>query len=404
MQIDNIFIARQPIYDVKNQLIGYELLYRAGDTDVAEFSDGNLASSEVILNSFMNIGVDGLVGSSLAFINITEEFILNESMTPMFENQTVLEVLEHITPTKEVFAGVKRLKNQGYKIALDDFKYSPEYDDLLTLADFVKIDVISLKMEEVVQQLDYLKKYDVKIVAEKVETPEMYAFCKELSFDYFQGFHFCKPQLVKKKHIPANKLVVLNILEKLENPDFDFNVIEKTLAQDVTLIYKLLRYVNSAAFANRKEIESIREALVLVGVDTIKKWATLILMTQLMEGKPEALLVTALVRARMCELVASSVNEKSEQMFTIGLLSLLDALMDMPMIELLDELALSSSIKLALLDHDGINGEILLNVILYEQGQWSELIKLGVEAKAYFTCYMEAVKWADSTIESLLLK
>jgi len=141
--MDNIFVARQPIYDRNNHLIGYELLYRASDTDVAEFSDGDLASSEVILNSFMNIGVDNLVGSSKAFINITEIFILNDSLTPMFENQTVLEVLEHIKPTEEVILGIRKLKEQGYQIALDDFKYSPEYDELLLLANYVKLDVIS---------------------------------------------------------------------------------------------------------------------------------------------------------------------------------------------------------------------------------------------------------------------
>lgn len=399
--MDNIFVARQPIYDKKNQLIGYELLYRAGDTDIAEFSDGELASSDVILNSFVNIGLDSLVGSAEAFINITEEFILNESLSPMFENQTVLEILEHIKPTKEIIAGVVRLKEQGYKIALDDFKYSPEFDELLLLTDYVKLDVIHLSTTEVVEQINYLKEFDVKLVAEKVETPEMYSFCKELDFDYFQGFHFCKPQLVKKKNVPANKLVVLNIFQKLESPDFSFDDIEKAVAQDAVLTYKLLRYVNSAAFAQRKEIESIKEALLLVGGDTIKKWATLILMTQLTEGKPQALLITALVRARMCELVAAAIEKNNEQMFLIGLLSLLDALMDMKMIDLLDELTLSAAIKYALLDYDGENGEILMNVILYEQGQWSELVKLGVDARLYFSCYVDAVQWADTTIESL---
>lgn len=402
--MENIFVARQPIYDRSNQLIGYELLYRASDTDKAEFSDGDLASSEVILNSFVNIGLDSLVGSAEAFINITEEFILNESLTPMFENQTVLEILEDIKPTKEVIAGVKRLKEQGYKIALDDFNYTPEHEGLLLLADYVKVDVIELNTEEIIQQLKYLKPFNKKLVAEKVETPEMYSFCKELDFDFFQGFHFCKPLLVKHKHIPANKLVVLNILEKLEKPDFDFDEVEKALAQDAILTFKLLRYVNSAAFAQRKEIESIKEALALVGGDIIKKWATLILMTQLIEGKPQALLITALVRARMCELIATSEGKKNEQMFTIGLLSLLDALMDMLMIDLLDELALSTAIKCSLLDYDGENGEILMNVILYEQGQWSELIKHNVDAKEYFTCYMDAVKWADSTVEALVAK
>ena len=399
--MENIFVARQPIYDRNNQLIGYELLYRAGDTDVAEFDCGKLASSQLILNSFMDIGFDGLAGSNLAFINITEDFILDEALTPMFEKQTVLEVLEDIKPSKKIVEGVKRLKGKGYKIALDDFKYSPEYDELLLLADFIKLDVIDLTAEKIVRELEYLKKFDVKIIAEKVETAEMYRFCKELEFDFFQGFHFCKPQLVKHKSIPSNKLVVMNLLKQLNDPDFKFSQIEKALAPDARLTFKLLRYVNSAAFALRKEIDSIKEALVLVGGETIKKWATLILMMQLTEGKPQALLVTALVRARMCELLEEDSGLSNGKMFTVGLLSLIDALMDMPLVELLDELTLSTSVKLALLDYEGENGELLLNVINYEQGKWNELVERGVDAKAYFSCYMEAVKWADSTIESL---
>ncbi|MFK5913143.1 MAG: HDOD domain-containing protein [Woeseiaceae bacterium] len=399
--MENIFVARQPIYDKAQELMGFELLYRSGKSDTADFSDGSVASSEVIMNSFMNIGVDSLVGSAKAFINITKELVLNEALTPMFENQTVLEILEDIEPTAEIIAGVQRLKDQGYEIALDDFEYTPQYDALLAVADYVKVDVIALTTEEVIDLITILKNHNVKLVAEKIETQEMYKFCVSLDFDYYQGFYFCKPQLVTKKHAKSNKIVVLNILEKLESPFYDLDDIEKTLSMDAVLTFKLLRYVNSAAFAKRKEIESIREAIFLVGGNTIKKWATLILMTQLMEGKPQALLVTALIRAKMCELVAEKKNINNEQMFTIGLLSLIDALMDMEMIDLLDELTLSTSIKLALLDYEGESGSILHNIIHYEKGEWDKLLENSVNADMFSECYIEAVKWADSTIESL---
>lgn len=399
--MDDIFIARQPIYDQHHQLIGYELLYRAGDTTIAEFSDGKLASSQVILNSFLNIGFDGLIGSTQAFINITEDFILDEALTPMYDKQIVLEVLEDIPPSEEVVAGVKRLKKKGYKIALDDFQYSPEYDELLRLADFVKIDVIKLTTKEIISELKKLKSFNAKVVAEKVETPEMYTFCKQVEFDYFQGFHFCKPQLVNINNIPANKLVVLNLLKLLNKPDFDFNEIEKAIAQDAVLTYKLLRYVNSAAFSQRKEVDSIKDALALVGGNTIKKWANLILTMQLAEGKPQALLVTALVRAKMCELLEEASDNNNGEMFTIGLFSLLDALMDVALDELMDDLTLSSEVKFAILDHQGEKGDLLENVICYEQGQWVYLTEQGIDSEVYFSSYMEAVKWTDSTIESL---
>lgn len=398
---DNIFIARQPIYDRENALLGYELLYRACDTTVAEFSDGKLASSQVILNSFLNIGFDGMIGSSQAFINITEDFILDDSLTPMFEKPTVLEILEDIKPTAEIVAGARRLKESGYHIALDDFQYSPDYDELLKIADYVKIDVIRLTTTKIINELDKLKEFDVKLIAEKVETQEMFAFCKEQNFDYFQGFYFCKPQLVNIKNIPTNKLVALNLLKLLSKPDYDFNEVEKAISQDAVLTFKLLRYVNSAAFAGRKEIESIREALALVGGDKIKKWIALILMMKLAEGKPQALMVTALVRARMCELLVKNEAKSNSEMFTIGLFSLLDAIMDVPLDDLLDELTLSNEVKLAILDHEGDKGEILENVVNYEQGQWTYLTEQGVNNEIYFSCYMEAVKWADETISAL---
>ena len=396
--MDNLFIARQPILDRDEQLIGYELLYRASDTDVAVFEDGKLASTQVILNSFLDIGFDNLVGSTLAFINITEDFILNDSLTPMYEKFSVLEVLEEVKPTELVIKGVQRLKDKGYRIALDDFKYAPEYDKLLKLADYVKLDVIELNEEQIVQELEHLKGFDVKIVAEKVETQEVYEFCNKLNFDYYQGYYFCKPKVISYKSIPSNKLVVINLLRELNKEDFDFSEIEIAMSQDATLTYKLLRYVNSAAFSNRKEINTIKDALALVGGDTIRKWATLIIMMQLVDGKPHALLVSALVRARMSEILES---DYTGEMFTIGLLSLLDALMDVPLEDLLDELTLSSHIKFALLDYAGDQGKVLLNVIHYEQGQWDKLIIDNDDVKKYFDAYTEAVEWSDLTIDSL---
>jgi len=357
----------------------------------------------VILNSFLEVGFDNLVGSSSAFINITEDFILDESLTPMYEDHTVLEILEEIKPSKEVIAGVIRLKEKGYRIALDDFKYSPEYDELLEIADYVKLDIVELGENRVIRELKKLKnfkKFTGKLIAEKVESPEMYSFCKKQNFDCYQGFYFRFPQVISHKNIPSNKLVVLNLMKELNNPDFEFSEIEKAVAQDATLTYKLLRYVNSAAFGQRQEISTIKEALALVGGDTIKKWATLILMMQLNEGKPEALLISSLVRARMCELLE---EDKSGEMFTVGLMSLLDALMDIPLIELLDELALSSSVKMALLDYNDEKGKILHNGIRYEQGGWDELIVDIDNVQVYFDAYIEAVEWADSTTALLKL-
>lgn len=400
--MENLFIARQPIYDSKQTVIGYELLYRNGDVDSAIFEDGDQASCEAILNSFMHIGIDTLAGSALVFINLPREFVINESLTPMFKEQCVLEILEDIEPTPGVIEGLKRLKQEGYRIALDDFVFDDRFLPFLELADFVKLDVLDNDEQQLRQALERLAPYPVKIIAEKVETQELHGLCERLGFEYYQGFFYCKPQLVKQKHVPANRLVVLNLLDRLQNPDLDYEEFERILAQDVSLSYKLLRYINSAMFSLRREVDSIKDAVVLLGLDNVRQWLTLILMSKVMGSKPDQLMVTALVRAKMCETLAARIKpEIRPQMFIIGLFSVLDALMDMPMVDLLDSIILNTAAKLALLDRLGDHGTILQMVLDYERCNWATLLDQGVSTEQLLQCYLESVEWADRNIRAL---
>ncbi len=400
--MENIFIARQPIYDRKLAVMGYELLYRSGNMDVAVFNDADQASRDTILNSFLHIGIDNLVGSALAFINLPENFVINEALTPMFKEQSVLEILEDIEARPEVIDGIKRLKQEGYRIALDDFRHREKLDPFLELADFVKIDVSERKESEIQAEIDYLQGRNLKSVATKVETAEIHNACLKMGFDYFQGFFFCRPQLVKQRVMPANKLVVLNVLSKLQDPELDVKDLEAVLAQDITLSYKLLRYINSAAFSLRSEVESIRDAVVLLGLINIKHWISLILMSKVVENKPKELIVTALVRGKMCELLAKKYKpDIAPQMFIIGLFSVLDALMDTPMIELLDTVILSMPIKLALLDMEGEHGEIYQQVLFYDQHQWDKIDSSKFEIGALTEAYLASVQWADGSIKAL---
>ncbi len=401
--MQNIFIARQPIYDSRLEVIGYELLFRASDTGIAEFTSGHEASSHVIVNSFINIGIEKLVGSSLAFINVTEQLVLNDTLLPMFHEQTVLEVLENIPPTPEVIAGLKRLKARGFRIALDDFVYQPAYRPFLELADFVKIDVLSMRRDEVAKQLTQLHSYPAKLVAEKVETQDMYDVCKAQGFHYFQGYFFCHPSTLTERTLPPNKAVVLTLLAQFNDPALDARDLEKSLAVDVTLSYKLLRYVNSATFGMRREIESLKDAIVLVGLNTIRNWATLILLGSIDTGRPKELIKVAMIRARMCELLAEKQNPAIQpQMFLVGLLSVLDVIMETPMDSLLDHLALSAPVKFALLQQEGEHGALLMQTILYEQGRWETLLSMGVERDPVVSAYLEAVRWADFSIDALV--
>ena len=400
--MDDIYIARQPIYDHDLEVIGFELLYRNSEVNSANFDNGEIASSETIVNSFIHIGIDNLVGTALAFVNLPTEFILNNDLVPMFHEQSVLEILEDVEPGDEIIAGIKGLKSKGYQIALDDFIFSEKMIPFLELADFVKIDVLDYTIEEVAELLQKLKKYNIKSLAEKVETQDLYQQCKALGFDYYQGYFFCHPQIVKEKSLAANKSVVLGLISQLQNPDSKYDEIENILSQDITLSYKLLRYINSAAFSLRSEIESIKDAIVLLGLDNIKNWASLILMSKVADNKPMQLVVTALVRAKMGALLAKQIHPELEKsIFICGLFSVLDALMDKPMIDLLDTVILSTPIKLALLDHDGDLGQLLKHTIQYEQAEFDQLHTQKVDTELYYESYLSAVKWADESLKAL---
>ena len=405
--MDHLFIARQPIYNRDQAVMGYELLYRNNDNNIAIIGDADAdadqASCETILNTFMHIGIDNIAGSALAFINLPREFIVNEDLTPMFNEQVVLEILEDIKPDKDVINGIKRLKAEGYKIALDDFVYRDELIPFIELADFIKIDIHALNKDQIEQHLVLLKPYQVKFIAEKIETHEMYHFCYQLNFDFFQGYFFCYPEMLKKKSLPSNKLVILNLVQKLQHPETGPDDLEKILIQDITLTYKLLRYINSASFGLRTEVNSIKEAIVLLGINNLKNWVSLIMMSKIIDSKPTEIIVTGMIRGKMCELLAEKYHpDIKHQMFIIGLFSVLDALMDQPMIDLLDNVILSTEIKLALLDHEGPQGEIYSNVLHYEKSNWDELNELDIDADQFIQSYLTAVLWADESMQSLL--
>jgi len=400
--MENLYLARQPIYHRNQTVIGYELLYRSSSVNSANVNDDNQATLETLLNSFMHVGLENIVGSSLAFLNLPVDFVTNQTLTPMFKGQCVLEILESVTPTTQVITGLKFLKQQGYQIALDDFEYSPKHRAFLELADYVKLDVNHKSEQDIRNQLTQLKPYKVKVVAEKVETPDMHKLCMQLNFDYFQGYFYCRPLMINQKYMPANKIVVLDLLAKLQNSNIDLAEIEAVLSQDVTLAYKLLRYINSATFSRHKEISSIQDAVVMLGINNVRNWLSLILMSKILSDKPAELIVTALARGKMCELLAAKQNPGiASQMFITGLFTVIDALMDKPMAELLDTIVLSIPIRLALLDKSGPHGAILNQVLHYEEGNWDKLLQSDTCPEVFRTLYLEAIQWADATMNAL---
>ena len=400
----NLYIARQPIYDRALNVIAYELLYRDDDQNRADFVNGDVATTHVMVNTFLEIGFEKLVGSERrAFINITRAFLIDTYPMPFPKEQVVLELLEDIVIDDEVVAACHRLAADGYTIALDDFVYNETSKPLLETIHIVKIDVLALGMEKSRHQVATLRPFKVKLLAEKIESYEILEQCQTLGFDYFQGYFLARPNLIKQQRTPVIRLTALRTLNILQNPQAEIKDIETTIAQDVALSYKLLRYINSAAVAFPKKVDSIHQALIIAGTQCIRLWATLIVLSNISE-KPHEIMVIALARAKMCELLAEKMQLKNkDSFFTVGLFSALDALMDQSLPDILAHLPLSETVNNALLNHQGKLGEVLRSVLAYEKGmEMEEINQLGLPLNVISDAYLEAIHWADTNIKSLI--
>lgn len=402
--MSDIFIARQPIYDRNLYVYAYELLYRGGEEhNQANVIDGDEATSRVLVNALIDIGLPELVEQSPAFINLTEKYILEGLPPTLAQDNVVLEVLEDIKPTEAVIEALKRLKADGHVIALDDFVCDGTKQALVELADIIKIDLLALPGGALADQVKRLRPTGARLLAEKVETPEEYEYCKALGFDYFQGYFFCKPNIVKGQHTPTNRLAIMQLLAKLQDPRLDFRELQGLIAQDVSLSYRILRYINSAHFSVGQKIESIQQAISLLGLNTIKTWVAILAMSSI-DDKPYELIRTALIRAHMCEKIAAYSPVSAENAFTVGLFSALDAFIDKSMEETLAALPLSDDLHNALLDNSGDLGQLLSLVLSYERGQWDNVTNTQFDSGTLRNAYFESIRWAGDISDSLIPK
>lgn len=395
------FLGRQPIFDAQLNVKAYELLYRGSEANSMSHVDDDAATSDVLLNSFLEMGLSKVVGEHQAFVNLTRRFIMDNSMLPPPSQQLVLEILENIEVDDDLVAAVQGLKNKGYIIALDDFVFHEHFRPLVELADIIKIDLRALGQAQVLDHLTALRPYTVKLLAEKVETPDEFEWCRQAGFDYFQGYFLSKPKVIKGQRMPANRMNTLRIMSQLQHPDVEVDDLEKIIAEDVTMSYRLLRYINSAAFSLRNKIESIRHAVVYLGMNEVKHWANMIALS-LIDDKPSELMTVSLIRAKMCELFATRLDQgNAGTAFIIGMFSLLDAMMDAPMQELLESLPLADEITDALLRDSGPYSAILHNTVAYEFGDWDMIRCPELSESEISDIYLEAVDWANATMRSL---
>ena len=396
--MQSFFIGRQPIFDRDLGIYAYELLFRGGaDADFADFSDGEQATSEVVLSAFIDLGLDRVVGDSKVFINCSRAFFTSEERLPFPQGKVVFEVLEEIQPTPDVLEGLQRLVDQGYELALDDFVYDERHLPLLKLAHMAKIELPKVDRDELPGHVEMLRAHGLKLVAEKVETPRDFELCRDLGFDYFQGYFLSRPKVIQGQRLTANRLAVLQLLAALNNPDTTPDELAHVLSNDVTLNYRLLRLVNSAFFGLPKQIDSVRQAIVFLGQKMLKNWASL-LVTAGVEDKPRELARIAMIRARMCENIAKRTEHPDPDLFfTTGLFSTLDALMDRPLEEIVEQLPLSDALRAALLRREGDAGRALTWTLAYEEWQWSRLDPSEIDPAILETAFLEAIEWTNQT-------
>jgi EAL and modified HD-GYP domain-containing signal transduction protein len=399
--MENIFIGRQAIYDKQLKVFAYELLSRSNaehnEAFVSELN-ANHATTIVMLNALTEIGLQQIVANQPAFINFTYDFLVGEFKIPDLPNQLVLEILEDVKVTDELIAAVKGLSDKGYLIALDDFIYHEKMLPLVEISDIIKIDILQLNEQDLREHVNKLRQYDVRLLAEKVETQKQYELCTELGFDYFQGYFFCEPKIVAGQRAPSNRITIINLLAQLQDPEVHIEKLEELISQDLALSFRLLKYINSAAFALQRKVDSIHHAIVMLGLNTIRSLANLMLMSNF-DDKPHDLLVIAIIRARMCEELALNVDKKmKDTFFTAGLFSVIDALMDSPMEDVVAQLPLTNDLRDALLEQKGIIGEALKCCIAFERADWGNVQFQDLDEMTIQKSYFNAVIWSNDAV------
>ena len=397
-------VGRQTIYDIEMEIFAYELLYRpaAGQNFAPSQFDGNKATSEVMLNTFLEIGLENIVSHKRAFINMTEQFVDGSIDIPLPKESIVIEVLEDIKPTENVKKGLLELKNNGYVIALDDFVFDAELMPLVPFADIIKVDLMQISQSDLKTHVNALKENsNVKLLAEKVETLQEFEFCKSLGFDYFQGYFLEKPVVIEGQKMPANKIAILQLINRLQDPKVEVDELQELIKTDVSLSYKVLRYINSPGFNLGTEVTSIKQALMLLGLNTLKHWMTLVVLSGLSD-KSSDIIQKVLTRAKMCELIAGVIKQKNqEDYFLVGMFSMLDAMMDQEMSVILKSIPIRQELKDALLKHKGKEGKVLSLVIAYEHGDWESMRAGTINPSSLQKAYLTAISWADQTMSGL---
>jgi EAL and modified HD-GYP domain-containing signal transduction protein len=394
------FIARQPIFDKLLQVYAYELLFRGGPQNY--FQPSRNASSSVIADSVTLFDLENLTGNARAFMNVDELALRLGAPRLLPPDRIVVEILETVNPTDEIVAICRDLRSAGYVLALDDFVDHPKMAPLVELVQFLKVD---FQLIDAAARECLARKYAngrLALLAEKVETEHELAEARHLGFSFFQGYFFCKPSMIENREIPGDKLLQLELLNSVAAPELNSSAIESLLEREPSLLYRLLRYLNSPLPGLHAEVHSVRQALSHFGEHEFRRWVSIFAVVAMSGGKPPELVRTALTRAYFCEEFSGALglSEKKSSLFLMGLLSITDALLDKPIGEVLRSLPVAQEVKIALVGGDNRFRDVYELLLALERAEWSQLSahveRLGCNEESISISYESALQKATN--------
>jgi len=398
------YIARQPILNKEKKIFAYELLFRSSAADKTFMdTDADQATSRVIMESFFNKGVDSITGGKPAFINFTSRLLLENTATLFPKDQLIIEILETVEPTPEIIVACRSLQKKGYKLALDDFVYSPELDPLVKMSKIIKFDFLSNTPREIACMM---KSMDLKgkwLLAEKIETIEMFNLAVAMGFTLFQGYFFSKPVTLSTKVLSPLKMSYISLMREVSiGEEMNFQRVARAIRDDVALSYKLLKLVNSAYYGLRTEVTDITRAVAIIGTIELRKWVFMIALMGLDSDKPDEIIKMSMIRGRFLENLNTKCRriESDENAFHIGLFSMLDVLMDVTMDNALEGILLSDEVRMALIHQRGSAYDLLDLVISLERSNWDRVDELAaamnIDAELISELYLDSIKWCNS--------
>lgn len=405
-----VFVARQPLFNRMEEVYGYELLYRHNNMNSFPNINGDQATTEVLINSFFNIGIDKLSDGKPCFINFTENLLELRLPTYFQPRDIVIEILESVIPSQKIIDICIELKQLGYKLALDDFifdKSNPYSQSLLLLADMIKVDFQQTTKETRSDLETLAKKNNIELVAEKLETKEEYEQAKNKGYHYFQGYYFSRPLIMSTHDVPIYIHTYYKILELLNDEDPDVNRISKLIEQDISLSYKLLKLINTLGYGMKQKVTSIKNAIIYIGLIELQKWIYVLTVreNEWKNGISFEVMHNCLIRSKMCESVAKLIPGRQEygSFFLTGMFSLMDTIMNRDMATILSDLPLDETIVQALSGEKNIQRDVLQLVIAAETADWTRIglgcKELNIQEKELFKEYAESISWAKKLLD-----